>query len=203
MEQYELNWKNYYDILQVSQNAKLPEIKGAYKKLAKSYHPDTTTDSTATDNMADINEAFEILSDSARRATYDQVFVARSILQKDTDETVPDDSLRAVRDAVKRASGEKSKEQIMDDLVRTGISQSDAEQIIDEVFASSTRSTKKGGSDLLGCGVSALIISGILYGIFYLLWPCHSSYINNYIMVGLLIIGLICVVMGMYQRHTH
>ncbi len=203
MEQYELNWKNYYDILQVNQNAKLSEIKRAYKRLAKSSHPDTTTDSTATDSMAEINEAFEILSNSAKRAAYNRVFTARSILQKSTDGTVPDDSLQAVREAVEKASGEKSKEQIMDDLMKTGISQSAAEQIIDEVFASRTRVTRKEGSDFIGCGLSALIISGILFSIFYLISPCSDLFGNNLIIVGLLIIGLVCLAIGMYQRHTH
>ena len=57
MEQYELNWKNYYEILQVSPNAELPVIIAAYRRLAQAYHPDTAKKSVASERMADINDS--------------------------------------------------------------------------------------------------------------------------------------------------
>jgi hypothetical protein len=77
-ELYELTWKNYYEILQVSPDAKPKFITKAYKRLASLYHhlpPETTQPFSG--RMADIDEAYEVLSDSVRRARYDQVFEAR------------------------------------------------------------------------------------------------------------------------------
>jgi len=73
-EQYELNWKNYYDTLDLSPTADAQEIKTAYRCLARKYHPDWVEDSTASNRMADINEAYEVLSQTGRRAKYDEGF---------------------------------------------------------------------------------------------------------------------------------
>lgn len=65
--------RDYYEVLGVSKNATSEEIKKAYKKLAKKYHPDLNPDSkTAEDNFKEINEAFEVLNDESSRARYDQ-----------------------------------------------------------------------------------------------------------------------------------
>lgn len=64
--------KNYYSILGVSVYATDEEIKTAYRKLAKKYHPDIVgTSREANRVMADINEAFSVLSDSKKRMLYD------------------------------------------------------------------------------------------------------------------------------------
>ena len=60
-EQYEVNWKNYYDILGLSPTANAQEIKSAYRRQARKYHPDRAKDSIASDSMAEINEAYERL----------------------------------------------------------------------------------------------------------------------------------------------
>lgn len=72
--------KNYYDLLQVMPTASVEVIKMAYKALARKYHPDTYSGDTkyATDRMSEINEAYEVLSDSTKRAEYDQHFRASS-----------------------------------------------------------------------------------------------------------------------------
>lgn len=64
--------KNYYEILEVSPNASMEIIKAAYRSLAKRYH----TDNGSEDNekMVEINEAYAILSDEAKRAEYDAQF---------------------------------------------------------------------------------------------------------------------------------
>jgi molecular chaperone DnaJ len=65
--------KDYYDILGVSKDASKEEIKKAYKKLAKKYHPDLNkSDSEAADKFKEINEAASVLGDEKKRAHYDQ-----------------------------------------------------------------------------------------------------------------------------------
>ncbi len=66
--------KNYYDILEVSKKASPEVIKKAYSTLAKKYHPDTKKEDEKAEaeiKFKEINEAYEILSDKEKRATYD------------------------------------------------------------------------------------------------------------------------------------
>jgi len=65
--------KNYYHILQISPNADLDIIKTVYRKLSHKYHPDKSSDPNASQIMADINEAYECLSNKAKRSLYDQL----------------------------------------------------------------------------------------------------------------------------------
>ena len=65
--------KDYYDILGVSKEASRAEIKKAYKKLAKKYHPDLNKDNDeAVEKFKDINEAASVLGDEKKRQHYDQ-----------------------------------------------------------------------------------------------------------------------------------
>lgn len=63
--------KTYYDILQVSASANIAVIQASYRALAKLYHPDLNKDPSATMLFQEIQEAYETLSDSAKRAEYD------------------------------------------------------------------------------------------------------------------------------------
>lgn len=67
------NKRDYYEVLGVSKDASDDEIKKAYRKLAKQYHPDLNPgDKTAEAKFKEANEAYEVLSDSGKKARYDQ-----------------------------------------------------------------------------------------------------------------------------------
>jgi DnaJ-class molecular chaperone len=65
--------RNYYDILGVSKSAEEREIKAAYRRLARQYHPDVNpNDPTAAAKFREVSEAYEVLGDADKRAKYDQ-----------------------------------------------------------------------------------------------------------------------------------
>jgi molecular chaperone DnaJ len=65
--------RDYYEVLEVGRNASESEIKKAYRKLAKKYHPDVNPgDKTAEVKFKEVNEAYEVLSDANKRSRYDQ-----------------------------------------------------------------------------------------------------------------------------------
>ena len=66
--------KNYYAILGVGRYANADEIKSAYKKLAKKYHPDLNKSPEAAEKMPEINEAYDVLGDAAKRNKYNAEF---------------------------------------------------------------------------------------------------------------------------------
>lgn len=65
--------KGYYTLLGVPEHASYHEIKRAYRRLARKYHPDRNNSSFAEDMIKNINRAFEILSDEAKRREYDSM----------------------------------------------------------------------------------------------------------------------------------
>ena len=67
------DFKDYYSVLGVSKEASDEEIKKAYRKLARKYHPDLNPgDKEAENRFKEINEAHEVLSDPDKRSKYDQ-----------------------------------------------------------------------------------------------------------------------------------
>jgi DnaJ-class molecular chaperone len=61
---------NYYAILEVAPGATVEQIKRSYRRLARKYHPDASKSATDT-RMKQLNEAYAVLSDAVKRATYD------------------------------------------------------------------------------------------------------------------------------------
>jgi hypothetical protein len=79
--------KTYYDILQITRKAKPEEVKEAYRKLAKRYHPDKNVDNLeeAEERFKEVQEAHATLSDTWKRALYDQDLQFGSMVQQDVD----------------------------------------------------------------------------------------------------------------------
>jgi FtsZ-interacting cell division protein ZipA len=70
------NFPDYYKTLKISKDATQEEIKNQFRSLAKEWHPDRNPDPTTKEKMAEINKAYEVLSDIERRKDYDKYFDA-------------------------------------------------------------------------------------------------------------------------------
>ncbi len=68
-----MKYKDYYQILGVARDAGKEDIKKAYRRLARKYHPDVSKEVAAEEKFKEINEANEVLSDAEKRAAYDQL----------------------------------------------------------------------------------------------------------------------------------
>jgi molecular chaperone DnaJ len=64
--------RDYYDTLGVKRNASADELKSAYRRLAKQYHPDINKEPEAAERFKEVNEAYAVLSDEQKRAVYDR-----------------------------------------------------------------------------------------------------------------------------------
>lgn len=68
-----MEFKDYYEMLGVNRDVTADELKKAFRKLARKYHPDISKEADAELRMKEINEAYAVLSDPEKRAAYDQV----------------------------------------------------------------------------------------------------------------------------------
>ncbi len=68
-----MEYKDYYKIMGVARDATQDEIKRAYRKLARKYHPDVSKEADAEQKFKEVGEAYEVLKDPEKRAAYDQL----------------------------------------------------------------------------------------------------------------------------------
>ncbi|KTD64675.1 DnaJ C-terminal domain-containing protein [Legionella spiritensis] len=67
-----MEYKDYYKIMGLDRNASQDDIKRAYRKLARKYHPDVSKEAGAEEHFKELGEAYEVLKDPEKRAKYDQ-----------------------------------------------------------------------------------------------------------------------------------
>src|SRR3984957_5936732 len=68
-----MQYRDYYEILGVSRGADADEVKRAYRKLARKYHPDVSKEKNAENKFKEVQEAYEVLRDTDKRSAYDQL----------------------------------------------------------------------------------------------------------------------------------
>ncbi len=68
-----MQFKDYYQVLQVARDAGDEDIKRAYRKLARKYHPDVSQEPQAEERFKELGEAYEVLRDAEKRAAYDRL----------------------------------------------------------------------------------------------------------------------------------
>jgi curved DNA-binding protein len=68
-----MQYRDYYEILGVTRSADADEVKRAYRKLARKFHPDVSKEKNAEEKFKQVQEAYEVLRDSDKRAAYDQL----------------------------------------------------------------------------------------------------------------------------------
>ena len=68
-----MQFKDYYKILGVAEDADLKAVKTAYRKLARKYHPDVSEEKHAAERFKEVAEAYEVLGDEKKRAEYDEI----------------------------------------------------------------------------------------------------------------------------------
>src|SRR5215469_2637485 len=68
-----MEYRDYYKILGVQRTATADEVKTAYRRLARKFHPDVSKEKNAEERFKEVQEAYEVLKDPEKRAAYDQL----------------------------------------------------------------------------------------------------------------------------------
>jgi curved DNA-binding protein len=68
-----MEYRDYYKVLGVARTATADEVKKAYRRLARKFHPDVSKDTNAEQKFKEVQEAYEVLKDPEKRAAYDQL----------------------------------------------------------------------------------------------------------------------------------
>src|SRR5690606_13217762 len=69
----QVEYKDYYKIMGVSRDASQEDIKRAYRRLARKYHPDVSKEADAEERFKQVGEAYEVLGDPEKRTAYDSL----------------------------------------------------------------------------------------------------------------------------------
>jgi curved DNA-binding protein len=83
-----LSYTDYYEVLGVPRDADPEQIRRAYRRLARQYHPDLNSDSDAEDRFKELGEAYEVLSDADKRERYDRL----GARWRETEQAAPEES---------------------------------------------------------------------------------------------------------------
>ena len=156
--------------------------------------------SSATERMADINEAYEVLSDPVKRASYDKEIGTGSETQDAGGRHVSDEEVMTnlFRFAAEEAAAGKKRHQVADTLTRNGVPYDIAHIITERVFKYRSKLRGKEGKKSMGCGLAMLIVGGLITGITYLAasGPGGGTYV---VTTGLFIVGTITLIAGIIQ----
>ena len=100
--------KNYYDILGIETSATESEIKSAFRKLARKWHPDVAGNSPdVVKHFKEINEAYEVLSDAEKRTKYD---ILRGILHTKTKENKTSEKTNTTNSSSQKQTQQKQEQ---------------------------------------------------------------------------------------------
>lgn len=129
-------FKDYYQILGISPNASLTDIKQAYRTASKKWHPDVNPGVNTTQMMQDINEAYAILKDEIKRKRYDAEYVLFNQTKSSTEQTVETNNTTSEWTYDYDVKDENLKEDIK-------TARQYAKELVDEFLASLKEDTKK------------------------------------------------------------
>ena len=154
MEKYEAGWKNYYEVLGITPTASDQNIKAAYRKLARKYHPDIVGGSGQSNVMAIINEAYETLIDPDKRAAYDRKLEAESEIHVSGTGGYTNErrKLTLFWRAFDKASAGKTRQQVIDELNEERVPHDMAAQVTEEAFEYRLRIRRSEGRKAIGWG---------------------------------------------------
>ena len=112
--------KDYYNILDISRNAQEVDIKKAYRKLALIWHPDINDSPFAHSKFIEINEAYEILINPAKREKYDKLFTENKEVEISTEFKEWQDTAKRKAEKYAKMDSEEFKSKILSELKLAG-----------------------------------------------------------------------------------
>jgi curved DNA-binding protein CbpA len=162
--------KDYYKILQVDPQAEQEVIEAAFKRLARKYHPDTNKSSDATTRMQELNEAYEVLNDAAKRKQYD---TRRTVSSYDT---AAGEAQKRAREA--EAARQKQEQERKEAEERERISKEKAKNAHDIINAKKIRDElerkAKYKKDLVWLMLLSLVGIFVISGFVIYFWPNNN-----------------------------